>query len=660
MRKKNRTNLWLVALLALALALSSCAPPPEYLRTLVSEPDATPAAATPASSTSTAAETQATTTAATADTPSQTTPVQTTPAGSTPAEPPADREISWITKALWASGPEVERDEDGHALMDFSEMTYAMPDLDAMDQRFEQLEQLAKDASDADALFSLYEQVLVDYGMAATQLTLVSIASDLDVNDKAASQDKIELEGKLNEYYEKLGTITTTILESGLGDAAIERWGQEYADNALREAKLTDESVQPLMKQVSVLTDEYQQVLVNHTVQVEGEALTLDELLKRTDLGMDSLGYLETYYKTLNEEAGEIFLELVKLRNEIAQTLGFENYVEYSYAGYNRDYTPADAAQMAEQVKKYLVPLHVELTLNPPIISYQANLVTTTPQQSINALKQILPQISQDMAQAAEFMLEYHLYDFTNGDSKMDGGYTTDIAYYGVPFINYKSMDNYNNVTTVFHEFGHFYNGYCFQESAWNQTTDLDLAEIHSQGLELLLQLFYDELYGQDMVEGVKAANLKTMIQIIISGCMEDEFQQRLYAEEDLTLEKLNAIYEELLDEYHLYDGYYIPNGFWANTWVSIPHTFQAPLYYISYATSLITALEIWELSERDPQAAIDQYLKVQQYSTYEPFQATLEACGLSSPFEEGTVQSMAQQLTAYFEELWRQEEDQP
>ncbi len=90
---------------------------------------------------------------------------------------------------------------------------------------------------------------------------------------------------------------------------------------------------------------------------------------------------------------------------------------------------------------------------------------------------------------------------------------------------------------------------------------------------------------------------------------------------------------------------------------MAIHHTFQAPLYYISYATSLAAALEIWELSERDPQAAIDQYLRVQQYSTYEPFQATLEACGLSSPFEEGMIESLAQQLTAYFEELWQQEQ---
>lgn len=66
------------------------------------------------------------------------------------------------------------------------------------------------------------------------RLTLVSIASDLNVNDKTASQDKIELEGKLNEYYEKLGTITTAILESDLGGEAIERWGQEYADDARR------------------------------------------------------------------------------------------------------------------------------------------------------------------------------------------------------------------------------------------------------------------------------------------------------------------------------------------------------------------------------------------------------------------------------------------
>lgn len=649
MKNKLTKTLWPAVLLALILALTSCAPPPGYLSTPAATPADTAAAATPAATgTTTPASSSAATPAAT-----------TAAAASGETLPPSEREPSWITQGLWASGGPLERDATGHALVDFSEMAYTMPDLETLDQRFEQLDKLAQQASDQEALFTLYDQVLVDYGMAATQLTLASIASDLDVNDKTASQDKIELEGKLNEYYEKLGTITTTILESDLGGAAVERWGQEYADDARREAALTDESVQPLIKEISVLTDEYQQVLVNHTVQVEDEALTLDELMQRPDLGLDYYGYLETYYDTLNEKAGKIFLELVELRNEMARTLGYENYVEYSYAGYNRDYTPEDAANMAENVKKYLVPLHSKLGFQPPAITYQGAMATTTTEQSIEALKQILPQISEDMAQAADFMLQYNLYDFTNGASKMDGGYTTDIAYYGVPFINYKSIDGYNNVTTIFHEFGHFYNSYCFPESAWNKTTDLDLAEIHSQGLELLLQLYYDELYGEDMAEGVKASNLQTMISTVISGCMEDEFQQRLYAEENLTLEKLNAIYEELLDEYHLYDGYYIPNSFWAKTWVAIHHTFQAPLYYISYATSLAAALGIWEISEDDPQAAVDKYVLVQQYSTYEPFQATLEACGLSSPFEEGMIESLAQRLTAYFEGLWQQEESE-
>lgn len=644
-------RLWPAVLLALILALTSCASPPGYLSEPTASPADTPAAATAAATTATTPASSPADTSATATSTAPTTAVP------SDALAPSEREPSWITQALWASGGQVERDEAGHALVNYRDMAYTMPDFETMDQRFEQLAQLAGSASDADALFTLYDEVLVDYGMALTQFTLVSIASDLDVNDEAASQDKIELEGKLNEYYEKLGTITTTILESGLGEEAAARWGQEYVDDTLREAALTNESVQPLMKQISALTDEYQQVLVNHTVQVEDEALTLNELTQRTDLGLAYYGYLETYYDTLNKEAGEIFLQLVELRNEMAQKLGYDNFVEYSYASYNRDYTPEDAANMASAVKEHLVPLHAKLGLNPPEIIYQGSLAATTPQQSIDALKQILPQISEDMAQAADFMLQYDLYDFTNGASKMDGGYTTDIAYYGVPFINYKSIDGYNNVTTVFHEFGHFYNSYCFPESAWNKATDLDLAEIHSQGLELLLQLYYDELYGEEVAEGVKASNLQTMISTVISGCMEDEFQQRLYAEENLTLEKLNAIYEELLDEYHLYDGYYIPNSFWAKTWVAIHHTFQAPLYYISYATSLAAALEIWELSERDPQAAIDQYLRVQQYSTYEPFQATLEACGLSSPFEEGMIESLAQQLTAYFEELWQQEQ---
>lgn len=61
-------------------------------------------------------------------------------------------------------------------------------------------------------------------------------------------------------------------------------------------------------------------------------------------------------------------------------------------------------------------------------------------------------------------------------------------------FIN---SSDYRQPDTVIHEFGHYYNFYLMPELKWNDNNNLDAAEIHSQALELLMQPYYDQFFGQ-------------------------------------------------------------------------------------------------------------------------------------------------------------------
>ena len=54
--------------------------------------------------------------------------------------------------------------------------------------------------------------------------------------------------------------------------------------------------------------------------------------------------------------AGQIFLELISVRNELAQIYGYDTFADYAYdVYYGRDYTPADAAALCEAIKPYAV-----------------------------------------------------------------------------------------------------------------------------------------------------------------------------------------------------------------------------------------------------------------------------------------------------------------
>ena len=43
--------------------------------------------------------------------------------------------------------------------------------------------------------------------------------------------------------------------------------------------------------------------------------------------------------------------------------------------------------------------------------------------------------------------------------------------------------------------------------------------------------------------------------------------------------------------------------------WVDVSHLFYSPLYYMGYGTSALSALDLWTMSRRDWDGAVDTYM---------------------------------------------------
>ena len=235
-------------------------------------------------------------------------------------------------------------------------------------------------------------------------------------------------------------------------------------------------------------------------------------------------------------------------------------------------------------------------------------------------------------------MEERKLYDFGGGDSKMVSAFTSYISGQNAPYL-FVNTAVYQDPTTIFHEFGHYYNFYLSQPALWNDGNNLDIAEVHSQGLEVLMHEAYDQLYGKD-ADLMRLASLKDLLYAVLSGCSEDKFQQWVYENPDATLDELNAVHAELDTQFGMYEMYY--------EWVEIPHHFESPFYYISYATSAISALEIWETAQQDRDHALEIYDQITQFTNNAQYREPLEQCGLSDPFDSNCVEEIAEVLADY------------
>ena len=112
-----------------------------------------------------------------------------------------------------------------------------------------------------------------------------------------------------------------------------------------------------------------------------------------------------------------------------------------------------------------------------------------------------------------------------------------------------------------------------------------------------------------------------------------------------MSLEEINRLYKELSEEYgYQYDedeeeGYY---------WIQVSHNFQSPFYYISYATSALSSLDLWLISLEDREQAVDIYLELAALSLSLPYRETIEEVGLRDIFRQETIPEMAKELRDY------------
>ena len=106
----------------------------------------------------------------------------------------------------------------------------------------------------------------------------------------------------------------------------------------------------------------------------------------------------------------------------------------------------------------------------------------------------------------------------------------------------------------------------------------------------------------------------------------------------------MNDLYATLAEEYGLQQVY----GYQGTEWVLISHTFQTPMYYISYAVSMVPALELFDLAQSDMASAKNAYFNIITRESYETLNDVLLRNGLASVFAKTTIAQIAGILEEY------------
>lgn len=476
-------------------------------------------------------------------------------------------------------GVTVPEDETGrfasadgiHADVDYADMTWYIYDAAELLDKAARLGETADGKEAAD----LYDWLMAEYARVYTLDNLAYIDFYAHPGDETLSDACRQLDSVLNEVNDALCTALSDALDGPAGSALRSYIGEDKATALVGYDEQTDRQ-REITERVSELTLQYNALIM--------EYLSYDE---------------ET------EKIGALYRELVDLHNEEAQIVGYKDFADYAYeASYGRDFTPDDAAALCEAVKPYARQYFGSLYYNEATYADFSADTDLTERELVGLVTQYMPRVSDDAAKAAAYMEKHGLYFMDSVERVSDLGFTTTLDQYNAPFIYLALYGDQNDIQSIFHEFGHYYDAYV------NPVPDLllsvgslDIFEIHSTGMEALSTGWYEDIYGED-ADLARIRFLDSALYTVFSGCLFDEFQRVVYADPTLTPEQISQTFVTIARSYGLRSF----GKEFSHYWMQVNHNFESPFYYISYAVSMLASLQIYEMAEKDWASAADFY----------------------------------------------------
>ena len=427
-----------------------------------------------------------------------------------------------------------------------------------------------------------------------------------------------------------------------LGD---EKYISEYQDYE----PMDKEQIDLFSRETDLIQQYYSQAdgMMDTSCTFNGKTYTFDDVLGDDAAKLyyqDADLYMQVYLECLrkyNGLVGETFMELVDVRTKIAKSYGYDNYADYADAEeYEREYSVSDLEVMKNAIKDY----GGDIDAFTSYFTTDSDFYYTDSADLISKVGALLSDISPLAEDSFNYFLSNKLYSIGDEDERMDGGYTIYLSKSQKPYIYIKTDGTAQAAITLAHEFGHFT---AFHQVSMPYPTidsgSLDLEETHSQGLQLLFTERADSLFGK-YADSIKAYNVMRVLSAVHDGCVLDDWQREVYAHPDMTLDEINNCFRRIEEEY----GVSYTDGL-EYFWCDIPHNFENPMYYISYAVSALGALQIWAISQKNYDRAVSAWESLIQQGPYDnDYFSVMKTAGLKSFNERAAVKDILEDAVSY------------
>ncbi|MDA1530966.1 M3 family oligoendopeptidase [Bacillus cereus group sp. TH260-2LC] len=399
----------------------------------------------------------------------------------------------------------------------------------------------------------------------------------------------------------------------------------------------------------------------------DGEEKTITELQSylqdsNRDIRKKAKNIISEQFLSVEKELQNILNQLIEIRHQKAKNIQLENYRDYMFKKYERfDYSAKDCYELAESIRKYVVPLKDKIllekkeklqvdTLRPWDVS------AVTPDQKvlkpianendlIEKSTHIFNKLDLEFSTLLNRMYKHDCLDLTSRKGKASGGFCEYLPASQLSFIFMNLNYTQDDIITFIHEMGHSIHNELIKPLKLRQYIEIpaETAELASMTMELFSLNYWDTFYTDKKdLKQAKINFFKDVISYLPIMLIVDQFQHWLYENPSHTSEERNEKYLQLQKHYqssviHI-DGY---ENWIATSWLPVLHIFEVPFYYIEYAIAQLGALQMYKQYKEDPKQALENYKKALSLGSSKSLTEVYEAAGIRFDFSSETIKEL-------------------
>lgn len=443
----------------------------------------------------------------------------------------------------------------------------------------------------------------------------------------------------------------------------------------VQKKSMSPKIIEDMVEENKLIT-EYSSFMAGLTFEFRGETMPLT-ILRKYMMDDDRETRKEAYealgkkMELESETFDTLFDKLVKVRDRMAKKMGYPNFIELGYHRLGRLSFDHDMVEkFRANVLQYIVPVVAKLKKENAkrmgiddlkLYDNDVNVPGGNPKPVLDKdgifaeTRKMYHEMSEVTGKFIDMMMDNEAFDVESRENKWGGGYCTFFPKYKQPFI----LANFNgtsaDIDVMTHEAGHAFADYMTANNRFSvelSVGGMETAETHSMSMEFFAWKYIDKFFGPG-TDKYKYMHTFDAFSFIPYGTIVDYFQHIIYEQPDMTPAQRKATWNELEKQFRPYmttEGMtYLSEG---TRWQYQMHIYELPFYYIDYCMAQVVALEFLLESRKDYKDAFERYVRFLSHGGELVFTDLIKEAGLISPFEDGALGGVAEEVEKLLREL--------